>query len=873
MRADVASLVRELGRAQQAQAQQAVLDPLAVLDVVDERQPAIAAVEVDELVRADLELSALYRVVLARRAAEGAELDAAIDLVRKECRHKVRAQHLVLFVPVDRRVKAHHRIAGGQRDLLHQLALAVHERLLAHHRHAVDICPRRDQLRLFGRHVGVVHVDVPCVVVHERIAVDDELVEVLFDQLDLVVFEEHRHDLAAIAEADRNLRVLDREFVVGELRLCRLDVRVLRLCRRGVGLDVDFEPLVAIFDVLAARKRRRVEVGVLALGEQLRQIAAAHVVRLVSHHRIARRAFVVDALDRAARQHVVELIEQHFLPDPFGEFAVVMPAVQLADRAQPLQFVQLALHHAVVLLCLCLRGVGALMALVIQLALVVRHDVAVRFEVAEEVDRLLHHARRKSVHVAVALDILDVPFARTSASVAVAVDEQRFGDESLFGVARLRLEDRERRRPGVVIAQRLHMRKHRRAVKPLPNERLVGELVDRVADDLDRHEILHPAAAQHLRHRRGEAEHVGQPAKVGVRTELLHPISLAVQRLADPALAGSEVAIALDPHRALSLDAPRLDRLAYALVQFGMVLFEPYPHLRLRLRKEESVIFFDVAQLVGERARDLAARLAPRPQPRQIDVRMTYAIVLRRRVIDGFSQHGHQKFARRLRPLSAVDRKALFERFVDLLRPLAVLGQLEHREEEVDVVVVVAVDLVVADRDVAAAQPRDQILKAQFAVEARVDVQHDLLVAGRLVRDVDDLLADQRVEKIALAEHLRDALQDDAVLVHHKPLALQFDAQNDVLVLALLRHLAGEAEPRAAEFVRPLFPFADRLERALVEVGERDRLVALDRLRFEVADLGVAVALDAQKIGHMPRLRQSALDERFVESHCSSYDD
>ena len=304
-----------------------------------------------------------------------------------------------------------------------------------------------------------------------------------------------------------------------------------------------------------------------------------------------------------------------------------------------------------------------------------------------------------------------------------------------------------------------------------------------------------------------------------------------------------------------------------------MVLFEPYPHLRLRLRKEESVIFFDVAQLVGERARDLAARLAPRPQPRQIDVRMTYAIVLRRRVIDGFSQHGHQKFARRLRPLSAVDRKALFERFVDLFRPLAVLGQLEHREEEVDVVVIVAVDLVVADRDVAAAQPRDQILKAQFAVEARVDVQHDLFVAGRLVRDVDDLLADQRVEKIALAEHLRDALQDDAVLVHHKPLALQFDAQNDVLVLALLRHLAGEAEPRAAEFVRPLFPFADRLERALVEVGERDRLVALDRLRFEVADLGVAVALDAQKIGHMPRLRQSALDERFVESHCSSYDD
>ena len=62
----------------------------------------------------------------------------------------------------------------------------------------------------------------------------------------------------------------------------------------------------------------------------------------------------------------------------------------------------------------------------------------------------------------------------------------------------------------------------------------------------------------------------------------------------------------------------------------------------------------------------------------------------------------------------------------------------------------------------------------EFSVESRVDVKIYFLVACRTLGYIDTLFCNQRVEYVAFAKYLRNALQYYAVRIKYKSFALKF---------------------------------------------------------------------------------------------------
>ena len=131
-----------------------------------------------------------------------------------------------------------------------------------------------------------------------------------------------------------------------------------------------------------------------------------------------------------------------------------------------------------------------------------------------------------------------------------------------------------------------------------------------------------PAAFEDLRERGRVAEHVGQPQVGRLAPELVEEEALAVHDLADQRLARRDIAVGLDPHAPDRLEPAGRDLLADPLVQRRVDLL--HPRVLLRLRRGEPVLGIVVheAERVGERPRALALRLADRPQPGGVDVRV-----------------------------------------------------------------------------------------------------------------------------------------------------------------------------------------------------------------------------------------------------------
>ena len=100
------------------------------------------------------------------------------------------------------------------------------------------------------------------------------------------------------------------------------------------------------------------------------------------------------------------------------------------------------------------------------------------------------------------------------------------------------------------------MSENLRAVDALPQEGVVGELVDVVPAQLGGHEIVHAALFADLWQGRRVAEHVGEPQDPAVHAELLPEKALAVEELPNQGFAGGKVAVGLYPHAAFGLPVP-----------------------------------------------------------------------------------------------------------------------------------------------------------------------------------------------------------------------------------------------------------------------------------------------------------------------------
>ena len=95
-----------------------------------------------------------------------------------------------------------------------------------------------------------------------------------------------------------------------------------------------------------------------------------------------------------------------------------------------------------------------------------------------------------------------------------------------------------------------------------------------------------------------------------------------MQDLANERFAGGQIAIGLHPHRADRLPLPAADALFYALPDLGIVGLHPRIVLRLRADEHIARILLHVVEGGGEGARAFSNRLAERPKPSRIDVRM-----------------------------------------------------------------------------------------------------------------------------------------------------------------------------------------------------------------------------------------------------------
>ncbi len=387
----------------------------------------------------------------------------------------------------------------------------------------------------------------------------------------------------------------------------------------------------------------------------------------------------------------MELVEQHALPGLVQRRGREVEAAQQAGRHTPqLGSPERELALAVAALGLGLRGVHAAVALEVELADVAVLGPALGFLVLEE----LH--RRRETHLRHALEVLQPPrelevvAGRPAAAVAVAEGIEPGGEAVLLDALVPALDHALGVDAGVVVVVQVDV--DLGAVDALPDEGVVGEGIAAVVgpEDLLRGEVLDAAAAHDLRQRAGVAEDVGQPQQLAVDAELLLEEALAVDELADQALAAGDVGVGLDPRRPLRDELARRRGLLDPRVDVGVALLQHPVEVRLALQELELGVLGHQRQLGGEGPPDLALGLLQRPEPRHVEVGVAEGEHLGRgRAVDAGHQrrqplaaraHGLQHLV--VGQLEVDDQREIAQPRVDLLEPQAVLVEVLARLEE-----------------------------------------------------------------------------------------------------------------------------------------------------------------------------------------------
>ena len=295
-------------------------DLVPVFAVVQQRHAVIALRQVNPLVPGHLIPRQVPTGVAMGRPADMAELDLVGRLVGLHRDRECDAQHGLPLAPACPRCKHQQRTAGRQGDLLHDDGVAQPVRLRQHSARAIQMGLRRDQFHVTRRALGVIHREIPGiarVAVHRQpvgpLAGRDDLAfrELVVDRDDGPILVEAHPQPVVFKPVGRRVDIRDRFAGPG-----RIHGRIAQSRNRNPtparGQTEPFAPLpgkrVEHHDrLLHPCRGDAVGQSPLAFSDQRLHLGQQRLV--------AGRGFVVHPFDRRARQDIVELVEQHFLPD------------------------------------------------------------------------------------------------------------------------------------------------------------------------------------------------------------------------------------------------------------------------------------------------------------------------------------------------------------------------------------------------------------------------------------------------------------------------------------------------------------------------------------------------------------------------------
>ena len=297
-------------------------------------------------------------------------------------------------------------------------------------------------------------------------------------------------------------------------------------------------------------------------------------------------AVLIDGADRGAGEDVVELVEQHDLPQVPEFGGGVGDAGVGGEDGQGFEFAQGGFGEAVGALVLGDRGQRAAVIFEIELA----HPGGEALGLLEEA---LAQAGEERAHLVVddfgaagdaalhAADIFQHAAGRATAAIAVAVNEEQLIERALLAEALVGAEHVAGDQVGAVggvdavvfvFLGGEEVGGHLGAIDALPVEHFVGHAVGVVPAELVGDEHVEPGERHQLRQGGGIAEGIGQPDDARRDAELLLVVAHAVKDMADEGLAARDVDVGLEPERALDLELAGSLAGLDALEQLGIVM-------------------------------------------------------------------------------------------------------------------------------------------------------------------------------------------------------------------------------------------------------------------------------------------------------------
>ena len=291
------------------------------------------------------------------------------------------------------------------------------------------------------------------------------------------------------------------------------------------------------------------------------------------------------------------------------------------------------------------------------------------------------------------------------------------------------------------------------------------------------------------------------------------------------------------------------------------------PIHQLRLRSAENIvgIFVQIDERGRVGARALALGLSDRPQPTEVDVRVSDRGIFSRIRRSRRSRRRSEQLARHrdVDVALAVLSARLVEHVVDLILPLArqrlIFACRQKQRKKLQKVIVKSGGLVVSDREHRPFEPCLTARLVALAVEAAVDEKPHLFAALGAVEQVDLLFAGRRRDPIDRILLLRDA--DDGLAVDiDKSLALHVDQRDHLFALCRRRDFALEIKPRAVEVAPPRRPRLDGIELLFAYLRKGHGLAAERRLGGQRCDDGIDLAPQFEQEVKILGIKRGSLD-------------
>ncbi len=553
----------------------------------------------------------------------------------------------------------------------------------------------------------------------------------------------------------------------------------------------------------------------------------------------------------------MELVQQHRLPDALQ--VLVRVGVRVARHpyggggGPQLGLAQQGLAVPVALLGLGLRGVRTAVQLQVQLARPHRRVRVLRVRLLEERLGLLDLDPRRALQIAQPGGAGQHLAGGAATAVAPPEGCERPRTPALLPVVAGGVRHLLAAEVGVVGVDGREVGEDTGAVDALPPEGVVREPVDLAPGDLLRQEPRRAGQLHELGHGRRVAEGVRQPHLLRLDAELVQEELLPVQELPGHRLAADHVGVRLHPHAADRHELPGLDLRLDPCEHLGPVLLDPRELLRLRHGEDELGVRVHQVDHVRGRTGHLADRLAQRPQPGRVDVRVADRADAVRRGVGRGREDVRELLARPRggagNVLEVDGVQGPFDGAQDAVPARVGHVQLPHQAAQHLQILDQLPDLGLEDDEVHPPQPVQRRVARgepvalvggpvvrQYGVGGRLHVQLDRLVAGGGLGDAHPVVARvQALHRLAV----RPVDQALALETGHVRVEAEVQYGFDGAPGPLRRDLPGDPEPGGAPGRPPPLPNLRRFIDGGQSLGGRHRLArrlpALDRQRHGAA--------------------------------------